>query len=60
GLLVAAAVLAAGLPVRLATSGGWWSMVAIVAAGGLGGLLALLAVPAARREVLDVVAKVRG
>jgi O-antigen/teichoic acid export membrane protein len=60
GLLVAAAVLAAGLPVRLATSGGWWSMVAIVAAGGLGGLVALLAVPSARREVFDVVAKVRG
>lgn len=60
GLVVAAAVLAAGLPVRLATSGGWWSMVAIVAAGGVGGLVALLAVPSARREVLDVVAKVRG
>jgi PST family polysaccharide transporter len=60
GLLVAAAVLAAGLPVRLATSGGWWSMVAIVAAGGLGGLVALFAVPSARREVFDVVAKVRG
>jgi hypothetical protein len=60
GLLVAVGVLAAGLPVRLATSGGWWSMVGIVVAGGAGGLVALVAVPGARREALDVVAKVRG
>ncbi len=60
GLLVAGGVLAAGLPVRLLTSGGWWPLVGIVAAGGAGGLLMLLAVPSAREAATDVVAKLRG
>jgi PST family polysaccharide transporter len=60
GLAVAVFVLAAGLPVRLATSGGWLSLIAICAAGAAGGLLALAVVPPARRELFGVVAKVRG
>jgi O-antigen/teichoic acid export membrane protein len=59
GLVVALCVAAAGLPVRLATPGGWWSLLAIVAAGALGGLVSLAA-PSVRREAFDVVAKLRG
>ncbi len=59
GLVVAVCVAAAALPVRLVTPGGWWSLLAIVAAGALGGMVSMLA-PPVRGEALDVVAKLRG
>lgn len=60
GLIVAACVLAAGLPVRLATDGGAVSMLMIVAAGTVGALVGLGISATARAELVDLVAKVRG
>lgn len=59
-LLVTACVIALGLPVRLATSSGALSMLAIVAAGVVGGGIGMLLSRAARAEVIDLVAKLRG
>lgn len=60
GVIVAACVVAFALPVRLLSEPGFWSMVMIVAAGAVGGLAGLGVSPAARRELIDLVAKVRG
>jgi PST family polysaccharide transporter len=61
GLIVAACVLAAALPVRLyLTDEGFLSMMLIVGAGALGGLVGLGISRSARAEVVDLVAKVRG
>jgi PST family polysaccharide transporter len=60
GVVVAACIVAAALPVRLLTGPGFGSMVLIVLAGGVGGLASLWISPGARRELLDLVAKVRG
>ncbi len=60
GLIVAACILAAALPVRLSTGGGAVSMLLIVVAGALGALVGLGISRSARSEVLDLVAKVRG
>jgi lipopolysaccharide exporter len=59
-LVVSAGVLACALPVRLVTGPGFTSMLAIMAAGAVGGLLGLAVSGSARHELLDVVAKVRG
>jgi hypothetical protein len=60
GFVVAGCVLAVGLPVRLATDGGALSMLSIVAAGAVGGLLGLGLSRSARAEAVDLVAKLRG
>ena len=60
GLVVAGFVTAAALPVRLLTGVGFLSLVAIAGAGALGGLLALTVYPPARRELTDLVTKLRG
>jgi O-antigen/teichoic acid export membrane protein len=60
GLIVGACVLACALPVRLNTDEGFVSMLLIVLAGAVGGLLGLGISRSARVEVLDLVAKVRG
>ena len=60
GLIIAACVLAAALPVRLNTDEGFVSMVLIVLAGAVGGLVGLGISGSARAEVKDLVAKVRG
>jgi len=59
GLVVVCCVSALGLPARILTPGGWWSMLVIVVAGAAGGLVSL-AVPAVRSEITEVVARVRG
>lgn len=59
-LIVSAAIAACALPVRLVTSAGFVSLVAIVAAGSVGGLIGLALSRGARAEILDVVAKIRG
>ena len=59
-VLIGATVLAFALPVRLLSSPGAVSMVGIVAAGVLGGLVGLALSRAARAEVHDLVAKLRG
>jgi O-antigen/teichoic acid export membrane protein len=60
GLVVAGCITAAALPVRLLTTEGFLSLVAIVAAGAAGGLVSLVLYPPARREIMDLVAKLRG
>ena len=60
GLIVGACVLACALPVRLTTEEGFVSMLLIVLAGAVGGLVGLGISRSARVEVLDLVAKVRG
>jgi hypothetical protein len=60
GATVALCVLVVALPVRLMTSAGFLSMVAIAGAGVVGGLLGLALSRAARTEVGDLVSKVRG
>src|SRR5690606_29882635 len=57
---IAACILAFALPVRLLSEPGFGSMVAIVAAGVVGGVVGLGVSRSARAEVLDVVAKLRG
>jgi lipopolysaccharide exporter len=59
-LVVGGSVLALALPVRLWSAPGVPSMLGIVAAGALGGLVGLALSPAARADVSDLVAKVRG
>lgn len=59
-LTIAASITALALPVRLLTEPGFGSMVAIVAAGTLGGGIGLLLSSAARSEAIDLVAKLRG
>jgi len=60
GLVLGACVVAFALPARLLTPGGFTSMLAIVAAGGLGGLVGLGLNRSAREQLLELVAKVRG
>lgn len=60
GLIVATCILVCALPVRLATSEGFVSMLAIVGAGAVGALIGLGISRSARAEVVDLVAKVRG
>lgn len=60
GATVAACVVLVALPVRLLTSGGIAALLAISAAGVLGGALGLAISPSARFEVRDIVAKARG
>jgi len=60
GLVVALFVTAAALPVRLLTDAGLVSLVAIVAAGAVGGALALAVYRPARAELANLAAKVRG
>lgn len=59
-LVVTACVVAFGLPVRLVTDTGFVSMLAIVAAGTVGGGVGLLVSRSARAELSDLVAKLRG
>lgn len=60
GLAVAVGVAAAALPVRLLSGEGFVSLVAILAAGGSGGAVALAVCPPARRELVDLMQKLRG
>jgi hypothetical protein len=60
GLAVAAGVTLFALPVRLATTTGFTSLVAVTAAGLVGGLLTTAALPSARGTALDLVRKLRG
>ena len=60
GLVVAAFVLAAGLPVRLVTPQALWSLVAVVAAGAAGGAVGVALYRPARDELAGLVAKIRG
>jgi PST family polysaccharide transporter len=60
GLVVTVCVLALALPVRLSTSVGFGSLVMIVAAGALGGLLGLAVSSGARDEAKDLLVKLRG
>jgi O-antigen/teichoic acid export membrane protein len=60
GVIVSLFVLAFALPVRLLTHPSFASLLAIVAAGAVGGLAGLAVSGSARHELLDVVAKVRG
>jgi PST family polysaccharide transporter len=60
GLVVTIGVTAFALPVRLLTQEGMLSLVAIAGAGTLGGLAALAVYPPARRELFDLIAKLRG
>jgi PST family polysaccharide transporter len=59
-VIVSACVLACALPVRLVTDAGFSSLVLIVLAGAVGGVIGLGISRSARGELLDVVAKVRG
>lgn len=59
-LIVSAGVVLCALPVRLITEPGFASMLVIVAAGVVGGLLGLGVSSGARHEVRDVVEKIRG
>lgn len=59
-LIVAACIAACALPVRLSTDGGFGSLLLIVAAGAVGGLVGLGISRAARHEVRELVVKVRG
>lgn len=59
-LIISVCVTAFALPVRLLTHTGLLSMLAIVVAGVIGGFVGLAISPAARFELRDVVAKVRG
>lgn len=60
GLIVSMGIVAFALPVRLLTSTGYASLLAVFAAGCLGGLVGLAISPSARYEMKDVIAKVRG
>ncbi|MFM7069081.1 MAG: oligosaccharide flippase family protein [Actinomycetes bacterium] len=60
GLVVAACVAAAALPVRLATDASLVSLVEITIAGSVGGAIALAVCRPARVELRELVAKVRG
>lgn len=60
GLIVGACVVAVALPVRLWTMEGFTSMVAIVAAGAVGGLIGLGISRSAREQIVELVEKVRG
>ncbi len=60
GLIITASVAALAWPVRLLTGPGFGSMMLIVAAGVVGGLVGLGISRAAREELLTLVSKVRG
>jgi len=60
GVIVSMSMLAVALPVRLLTPPGFTSMVLIVLAGGIGGLIGLGISRSARHELVDVLAKLRG
>lgn len=59
-LIVSACIGAVALPVRLMTSTGYLSMLLVVVAGCVGGVLGLGLSPMARYELKDVISKVRG
>lgn len=60
GIIVTACIAALALPVRLLTDGGFTSLVMIVVAGIAGGFLGLALSPTARREVAELIARLRG
>jgi len=60
GAVVTAGVVLFALPVRLSTDGGALSLVAITAAGALGATVSLVAYPPARRELFDLLRRLRG
>lgn len=60
GLVVGGCILVCALPVRLLTSAGFVSMLAIMAAGAVGGALAMGLSRAARDQALELVTKLRG
>lgn len=60
GVVVSACIVAFALPVRLLTHPGFGSLVLIVLAGAIGGLVGLGVSGSARHELTDVVAKIRG
>jgi membrane protein insertase Oxa1/YidC/SpoIIIJ len=60
GTIVAMCVLACALPVRLSTDEGFVSMLLIVAAGAVGGLVGLGISRSARDEAKDLLVKLRG
>lgn len=60
GAVVALGIIVAALPVRLLLPEGFVSLVAIALAGTVGALAALAVYPPARRELFDLVAKLRG
>jgi lipopolysaccharide exporter len=60
GVILTACVAAFALPVRLLTGPGFGSMLLIVLAGSVGGLVGLGISRAARAELIDLVSKVRG
>ena len=60
GVILTACVAAFALPVRLLTGPGFGSMLLIVLAGAVGGLVGLGISRAARAELIDLVSKVRG
>lgn len=59
-LIVSVCIGAFALPVRLLTSTGYLSMLAVVAAGCVGGVVGLGLSPTARFELKDVIGKIRG
>lgn len=60
GLVVTAGVVLFALPVRLSTSEGFVSLVAVGIAGVLGGLASLAVYPPARRELSGLIGQLRG
>jgi lipopolysaccharide exporter len=60
GLVVTTGVVALGLPVRLATGTGFWSLLLITAAAGVGGASALVLHRPARQELSGLLSKLRG
>jgi lipopolysaccharide exporter len=60
GLVVAVGVSVLALPARLLTGTGFWSLVLVTAAAGVGGAAAVMAYRPARDELSGLVAKVRG
>lgn len=60
GLVIGGFTAAAALPVRLLTSAGALSLVAVVAAGAVGALVGLAVFPPARHELSALVSRLRG
>lgn len=60
GLIVSMCILVCALPVRLSTDEGFVSMVLIMLAGAVGGVIGMGVSRSARAEALDVIAKLRG
>lgn len=60
GLVVTAGVTVFALPVRLSTSGGVVALLATLLAGVVGGSLSLVVFPPARRELSELIQRLRG